>query len=299
MDYPIIGLTETAIDAIGVLYSSLRQYPEFRRLFGDHAQRLLFNRGALTPERCAARWMKRAQEIDSGIIAESVRWGITNWWAASVWGGDWKLYTHDDWLAEQTYLMTNWFPRRTDILIGQLRDVGLYPALDAPVFTPHGGIIVESLPVTITTPPATILYYTTNGADPRLPNGGVAPDALVYDQGSPLTLTLTNSGQLRARAFATNSWSALVEADYSPSNAAELRIDGITRQYDGTVKLDFLAWPGAAYTLRAATNLQASPANFSDWAAIATVVPFPDGTFSFVDTAPTNHPVRFYRLTWP
>jgi hypothetical protein len=304
-DYPIIGLTEAGIDAIGVLYSSLRQYPEFRRLFGDHAQRLLFNRGALTPERGAARWMKRAREIDTSIIAESVRWGITNWWASSVWGGDWKLNTHDDWLAEQTYLMTNWFPRRTDILIGQLRTNGLYPALDAPVFSPHGGIIVESLPVTITTPPGTVLYYTTNGADPRLPDGAASPEAMVYDQGLSLTLTLTNSGQLRARAFATNSWSAVVEADYSHSNEVELRIDKITRQSGGAVKLDFLTWPGASYTLRAATHLQTSTSanvsasDFSGWETVATVVPFADGSSSFVDTAATNYPVRFYRLTWP
>ena len=47
-------------------------------------------------------------------------------------------------------MLTNWFPQRTGILISQLRNAGMYPALDAPVFTPHGGIIAESLAVSIT-----------------------------------------------------------------------------------------------------------------------------------------------------
>ena len=87
MDYPIIDLTEAGFGPVCVLYASLRQHPEFRRHFGDHAHRLLLNHGALTPERSAARWMKRAQEIDSAIIAESLRWGITNWWAFPQWVG--------------------------------------------------------------------------------------------------------------------------------------------------------------------------------------------------------------------
>ncbi len=130
----------------------------------------------------------------------------------------------------------------------------MYPEVDAPVFTPHGGIIATSLPVTITMPTNTVLYYTTNGTDPRLPDGGVSTDALVYDQGPMLTLTLTNSVQLRARAFHTNSvtnaWSALVEAYYLLAT----RVSNITYRADGAVELDFVAWPGLSYTLRAAAN---------------------------------------------
>ena len=292
IDYDVIGLAEVVPTWQGILFSSLRQYPEFRRTFGDHAQQLLFNYGALTPERTAARWMKRAREIDQAIIAESVRWGITNWWAAEVWGSDWRLNTRDDWLGQQAKLMTNWFPLRTDMLINQLRDAGLYPALGAPVFAPHGGIITDTLSVAITSPQEATLYYTTNGTDPRMPDGGVSPDALVYDQNVPLTLVFSNDCRLTARAFATNTWSALVEADYIRVNQVELKITDLTRNGQGHVRLDFMAWPGVGYTLRASTNL-------TNWEGIATLVPFPDGTFTFVDTSATNYPVRLYRLTWP
>jgi hypothetical protein len=289
-------LTGTTYGGPGLLYSSLRQYPEFRRLFGDHAHSLLFDGGALTQERCVSRWMKRAQEIDLGIIAESARWGFTNYWVPH--GG---LITHDDWIAEQNFLLTNWFSQRTDILIAQLRNAGMYPLLEAPVFSPYNGIISEPLAVVMSAPVGTI-YYTTNGTDPRLPDGGLSPDALVYEA----TLTLASSVQLCARTFATNAWSALAEAFYPRWNEVELRVSGISRQSDGSARLDFIAWPRVSYTLRAASSLNSAQGvhayaagGSSEWEAIATLVPFPDGTFSFVDSGATNYPARFYRLTWP
>jgi len=210
------------------------------------------------------------------------------------------MITHDDWIEEQTYLLANWFPQRTDILIAQLRNT-TPPMDDAPVFTPHNGIIAESLDVVITATAGT-LYYTTNGSDPRLPNGGLSPDALVYHS----ALTLTRSVRLRARAFVANTWSALAEAYYPQWNEVELEVRGISHQGDGSVKLDFVAWPGVSYTLRAATTLNSAlmapcyAGGFPfEWEAIATLVPSPDGTFSYVDTAATNYTARFYRLTWP
>lgn len=294
LDYPVIEQTASGFGVSSVLFVGLRDYPEFRRLFADHAQKHLFNHGALTPERSAARWMQRASELDTAIIAESVRWGIADWWADGwvVW--DTKEFTRDDWVAEQTYLMTNWFPNRTAILIDQLRTAGLYPELDAPVLTPHGGIIVGTLPVVISPPLDATLYYTTNGTDPRLPDGNVSPDAFTSAQ--PIQLDLTVDTVLRARAFSTNTWSALTEATYVVSDAVALQISNISRRKDNNVELDFVAWPGLAYTLRAGTDVSLPTAA---WEAIATIVPFPDGTITYVDTTATNFPARYYQLTWP
>jgi hypothetical protein len=283
--------TGITLGSPGLFYSVLRQYPEFVRQFGDHANRLLFNDGVLTPERCAERWIRRAQEIDSGIIAESARWGFNVYpWVSG------SYLTHDDWMVEQASLLTNWFPQRTDILISQLRNAGMYPMLDAPVLSPHSGIIVQSLPVTMSAPIGTI-YYTTNGSDPRLPDGSVSPNAFIYGT----ALTLTNNIQLQARTFYTNTWSALTVADYQRSDDVELRISSITRRIDGAVKLDLVAWPGVSYSLLASTNIGSSTVLglSPHWETIATLVPFSDGTMSFLDQAATNYPSRFYKLTWP
>jgi hypothetical protein len=278
------NLTHINSGSPGILYNSLRAWPDFNRMFGDHAQKLLFNRGALTPERSAARYMKRAQEIDLGIIAESARWGFFQ----SPWVSG-AVMTKDNWLAEQTNLLANWFPQRTDILIQQLRDAGLYPALDAPVFTPFNGIIFQSLPVTITAPVGTI-YYTTNGADPRLPDDSVSPDALLYTG----AMNLTNTLQLQARVFETNAWSALTSATYQRSEETTVQIRSVALQPDGTVHLQFLAWPGVNYTLQASTNL-----NSSGWENLTTLVPSFDGSFDFTDLTAPDYRARFYRLVWP
>ncbi len=57
------------------IYSQLRAWPEFRRLFGDRVQKHLFNGGALTSSNNVARMQARAAEIDRAIVGESARWG--------------------------------------------------------------------------------------------------------------------------------------------------------------------------------------------------------------------------------
>jgi hypothetical protein len=96
----------------------LKGNAEFRRVFAERVQKHFFGEGALTPKAAAARWMKRAAELDQAIIAESARWGgyRRN-----------PPYTRDhDWLREQRRLLENYFPRRTAIVLAQLRAAGLY-----------------------------------------------------------------------------------------------------------------------------------------------------------------------------
>jgi len=197
------------------------------------------------------------------------------------------VMTHDNWLAEQTNLLANFFPQRTDIFIQQLRNAGLLPGLEAPEFAPFGGIIVSSLPVTMTAPVGAI-YYTTNGSDPELPDGNISPDAALYTG----AVALTDTTVLRARALETNAWSALTEATYQNSSETTVKISNVALQPNGSVKLNFQAWPGVNYTLQASTNLQS-------WQNLATLVPPFDGIFDYVDLTATNYPTRFYRLAWP
>jgi hypothetical protein len=101
------------------LAEALRANAAFRRAFAARVQKHCFGEGALTPKACADRWMKRAAELDQAIIAESARWG--------GYRRD-PPYTRDrDWLKEQHRLIENYFPRRTDIVLAQLRAAGLYP----------------------------------------------------------------------------------------------------------------------------------------------------------------------------
>jgi len=194
----------------GRLYAALRAHPEFRVQFGDHAQKHLFNGGILTPAAADALWMKRATEIDRAIVGESARWG--------------SGYTRDTWLSAQG-AVRSWFPQRGAILVNQLRNAGLFPSLNAPAFAPFGGLVPPGYSLALTNPnPSGAIYFTTDGADPRLWGGGLAASARLYSG----PLTMTNAAFLRARVRDGANWSAIVEAPfYIVQNFVALKVTEI------------------------------------------------------------------------
>ena len=104
--------------SISHVYARLRQNGDFRALYAERAQLHLTGVGALTPERCAARYDARAEEIERAILGESARWGDTD--RATP-------YTRDvEWAEERRRLMEEFFPARTEVLIQQLTAAGLY-----------------------------------------------------------------------------------------------------------------------------------------------------------------------------
>jgi hypothetical protein len=180
----------------GRIYAGLRLHPEFRRQFGDQAQKFCFNDGPLTPGTTQARWAKRAAELDRAIVGEAARWG----------GG----YTRETWLSAESQVV-QWFPQRTATLVSQLRNAGLFPALNAPGLLPFGGLVPPNSTITLTNPsPAGTVYYTVDGSDPRLWGGSLAPSAKAYIA----PITITNALFIRARVLSGSSWSTLVEASF-------------------------------------------------------------------------------------
>jgi hypothetical protein len=189
-------LSGTTGGSPGTLYNALRAHPEFRVQFGDHAQKHLFQGGALTPGPAQARWQARADEIQRAIVCELSRWvpGVT----LPVWQS-----------AESSVL--GWFPQRTSILINQLRAAGLYPTLNPPGFSPAGGLVPPGYALALTNAnPSGALYYTLDGSDPRRWGGAVAPGAVAYTT----PLVLSNAVFLRTRVRDGTNWSALVEAPF-------------------------------------------------------------------------------------
>lgn len=111
------------------LFQKLRKNPVFRKLFAERAHVHLSGNGALTPERAAARFRRRAEEIEKAIIAESARWGDYRRDAHPYKVGPYVLYTRDEhWRPEVKRLAESYFPRRTDMLIDQLQAAQLWPS---------------------------------------------------------------------------------------------------------------------------------------------------------------------------
>jgi hypothetical protein len=143
-------------------------HPDYRVLLADRIQKSLLHDGAFTPARNATRLAERCREIERAFIAESARW---------------SYLTPSEWASRRDYTLNSWFPSRTSQALAQWRATGFYPGLDAPTFNQQGGIVPSNFPVTFNGPLVGTIYYTTNGLDPRLPGGAVAPYAQVFSFG--------------------------------------------------------------------------------------------------------------------
>jgi hypothetical protein len=96
-------------------------------------------------------------------------------------------------------------------IIGQMKKwvLGRYLWMDsqfiqAPTLSSSGGMITNGYTVTLTPPPGTIMYYTTNGTDPRLSGGGTNSSSL--SNSGPVTITVGANMRIVARAKRTGSW---------------------------------------------------------------------------------------------
>lgn len=160
----------------------LQRDPEYVQRFADRAYKHMFNGGALTPANGMAQWAARADGIRLAMKAESARWGDHV---------DTRPRTLVDFENGLNREYDVWFPRRTPITISQFRAAGLYPDIDPPVFSQHGGRLPEGGGVTLTNDTGDI-YYTTDGSDPRLSGGGINPAATKID-GATSDFTLLNA----------------------------------------------------------------------------------------------------------
>lgn len=176
---------------------------EYRQRFANRAFKYL-NNGIMSPENARKLFKSRADEIETAIIAESARWGDAQSYKS--------LTKMDDWLPEINRMYDEFFPRRTAIVIDQLKNVDLWPLGDAPQ------IVFESVDVTnqkidfsgnaevILLNPNTNgnLYYTLNGNNPRTVGGGINTDAIAIENGR--SFVVATSFILKTQVKFNNEW---------------------------------------------------------------------------------------------
>lgn len=206
---------------------------EFKLLFADRIQKHFFNEGNLTVEKTTGLYQKLAEEIDLPIILESARWG--DYRKKTIPHNNTRiLYTRNDhWLPVKESLLANYFPKRTEIVFNQLKELGLYSFVDAPVFSSNGGSISEPVDLTITATNGSV-YFTTDGTDPRESVTGVI-SATAFSYNKPLHIV--GRGTILARAKNGSEWSALSEVTFK-GGSKEVFVDnylGIDHVEDGSV----------------------------------------------------------------
>lgn len=188
----------TAGDGPGSLFAAmyLTAGADFRSLLADRIHRALFNNGPLTPAANAARLNAMCTPIERAFIAESARWNNR---------------TPSNWTGARDVCLNSWIPGRTATVLTQFRNAGLYPTLNAPVFSQNGGTFPAGFNLSLSVtgaPVGSVIYYTVDGSDPRMPGGSADPASLIYS--SPVTLLRNTVVKARTRDSAGN-WSALQE----------------------------------------------------------------------------------------
>jgi len=193
------------------LYDSLRVHAEFRVRMGDRAQKHFFNGGMLTPARVQADFTELASRIERVVIPECARWcEVAKTAIENAYPPDFT-YTPTTFQDSVDWIKFTWAPVRTNTVLTQMRNDGVFPSINAPTFSQHGGEITPAVPVSITAPTGTI-YYTIDGADPRLTGGAInTAHAIVYT----VPINFTKSTCLKARAKSGGTWSALNEAVFA------------------------------------------------------------------------------------
>ena len=217
----------------GIL-TGLRSNADFRLLFADRVHRHFFDDGVCYVDPSNPTWneesphlnrpadlfMKRVQEIDTAIACEAARWGDTR-------RSNDPYTRNDEWQTEINGLIRQYFRVRSRNVLQHFENRGLYPSVGAPVFNRLGGRVPPGFGLTMTRPVGTsgTIYYTTDGADPRVfGSGAVSGSARSY--ASPLTID--DFTLVKARIRNDSTWSALNESTYAIGASGEgLRISEI------------------------------------------------------------------------
>lgn len=145
------------------MHHDLLPNAEYRMRWADRAQKHLFGGGALTAAKVSAVVRRRAAIVESAIVAESARWGDAN---AN------PPRTREDWLRARDFLLNEYIPQRGNIVLGQLREDGLYPSLSAPTVNHAEKILSRGTELVLEAAGVPVLY-TLDGSDPRLVGGSI------------------------------------------------------------------------------------------------------------------------------
>ena len=200
----------------------------FRVRFSDRVQELFAPDGPLYVNPDSPLWDASQPEnnrpaqvyadiVDSvwgAIGAESARWGD----ALAA-----RTFTRDEsWLPIVEQNLTSFFPNRTESLLQHFREVDVYR--DAPTFSHPPGLVQNNSTLSIGSTENSEIYYTTDGADPRMPDGSVSPSAKRYTA----PITIDRWADIRARSFEHGKWSAIDGGNYFteelPASHENLRI---------------------------------------------------------------------------
>ena len=191
------------------LHQDLITCSDYYVRFADRAYLALFNNGPLTTQNNLNRVVARRDQIDMAIIAESARWGDAK--------GEPARNKIDTWIPAVNWILNNYLPNRTSVVIQQLRNRGWFK--DPPTISVPGGSVPAGTEVVLSNAnsPGTV-YYTLDGTDPRLPGGAVSSSASVFHSATTATTLIAKGATWRYLDDGSNQGTAWKEVGFNDSS---------------------------------------------------------------------------------
>ena len=194
------------------LFQSMIKNPAFKHRFWDRAYALLEDDGGLLrPEPAQALWDSLQSVISLAIYAESARWGDYRKDVHPYGSTQAELYRADvHYVQENKRMHEEFFPKRTENLIADLKKKGWYATMDAPMFLVNGEKVANGdtihLSDELTLSQGSYILYTTDGSDPvtwaKKSDGEETSQAHLYSKEN-ITKSLV-PGEVTLRAVSRN-----------------------------------------------------------------------------------------------
>lgn len=110
------------------LFQKLTENAAFRALFTARAKHLLSDNGPLAPAAVAERFLRLSESIRPALAAEAARWGNYRESVHQYKSGPYEALTvQGHWQTEVDRILSDYIPKRREILLQQLRERGLFP----------------------------------------------------------------------------------------------------------------------------------------------------------------------------
>ena len=225
------------------IWNAAKKNNDFMITFADRVYKNCFNNGPLTDENSRERWNILNDFIRDAMIGESARWGDAL--------EDGITRTRDEHWQDEVDRMDGLMNGNVQRLITALRAEDYYPGITPPLYQNNStNIEVQKMAVSagykvkLKNPNNSgTIYYTTDGSDPRLSGGAVAPGANTYNGE---TVSIDNPLLLLGRVKDGSEWSALhclaffVKQDLSDLKVTEIMYHPPVWQDVADTELEFI-----------------------------------------------------------
>ncbi|MEL7339277.1 MAG: chitobiase/beta-hexosaminidase C-terminal domain-containing protein, partial [Bacteroidota bacterium] len=194
------------------IWNALLTNAEFKMQLADQMHLHTREGGILSPEFVSAEYERLFAHTRKALISEAARWK--------------NKTIYEKIFAERDSNLSSYIPQRTQVLINTYRQHNQYPSIDPVVFSQFGGEIDGNFQLTLANPNQQgIIYYTTDGSDPRAYGGAISSSAKQYLGPISFQQKVTD---IRARVLLNGEWSASCPARFFlPQDYSSLQINEI------------------------------------------------------------------------